>query len=247
MNLADLTAWFTDPAQWSGADGIPNRLTQHLIYTAITLAVGLLIAIPLGAWVGHTGRLRWLVTGANALRAVPSLGLLFAVSMLVGPLIQSDLAFVIPSIVVLVLLAVPPLLSGVYAGIDSVDPAARDAARGMGMTGWQVLTRVELPCALPLALSGFAARRCRSSRRRRSPPPSASAASAATSSTAWPRATTCRWSAAPSSSPPSRSSPTCSSPRWRGMPCRRESPGGPRVLPVHAARAPTRRRPDTQP
>ena len=73
---------------------------------------------------GHTGRLRWLVTGANALRAVPSLGLLFAVSMLVGPLIQSELAFVIPSIVVLVLLAVPPLLSGVYAGIDSVDPAA---------------------------------------------------------------------------------------------------------------------------
>ncbi len=155
MNLADLTAWFTDPAQWSGADGIPNRLTEHLVYTAITLVVGLLIAIPLGAWVGHTGRLRWLVTGANALRAVPSLGLLFAVSMLVGPLIQSDLAFVIPSIVVLVLLAVPPLLSGVYAGIDSVDPAARDAARGMGMSGWQVLTRVELPCALPLALSGL--------------------------------------------------------------------------------------------
>ena len=155
MNLAEITAWFTDPAQWSGADGIPNRLTEHLVYTAITLLVGLVIAIPLGAWVGHTGRLRWLVTGANALRAVPSLGLLFAVSMLVGPLIQSDLAFVIPSIVVLVLLAVPPLLSGVYAGIDSVDPAARDAARGMGMTGWQVLTRVELPCALPLALSGF--------------------------------------------------------------------------------------------
>jgi osmoprotectant transport system permease protein len=155
MNLAEITAWFTDPAQWSGADGIPNRLTEHLVYTAITLLVGLVIAIPLGAWVGHTGRLRWLVTGANALRAVPSLGLLFAVSMLVGPLIQSELAFVIPSIVVLVLLAVPPLLSGVYAGIDSVDPAARDAARGMGMTGWQVLTRVELPCALPLALSGF--------------------------------------------------------------------------------------------
>jgi osmoprotectant transport system permease protein len=86
---------------------------------------------------------------------VPTLGLLFAVSMFVGPLIKSDLAFVIPSIAVLVLLAITPLLSGTYAGIDSVDPAARDAARGMGMTGWQVLTRVEAPCALPLFLSGL--------------------------------------------------------------------------------------------
>jgi osmoprotectant transport system permease protein len=154
MTLATIWAWFTDPAQWSGTDGIPNRLAEHLLYTALTLVIGLLIAVPLGAWVGHTGRLRWLVTGANAMRAVPTLGLLFAVSMFVGPLIQSDLAFVIPSIAVLVLLAIPPLLSGVYAGIESVDPAARDAARGMGMTGWQVLTRVELPCGLPLSLSG---------------------------------------------------------------------------------------------
>jgi osmoprotectant transport system permease protein len=155
MTLATIWAWFTDPAQWSGTDGIPNRLAEHLLYTALTLVIGLLIAVPLGAWVGHTGRLRWLVTGANAMRAVPTLGLLFAVSMFVGPLIQSDLAFVIPSIAVLVLLAIPPLLSGTYAGIDSVEPAARDAARGMGMTGWQVLTKVEAPCALPLFLSGL--------------------------------------------------------------------------------------------
>ena len=155
MNLSDVTAWFSDPAHWQGTDGIPNRLEEHLLYTAITLVIALLIAVPLGAWVGHTGRMRWLVTGANALRAVPSLGLLFAVSMIVGPLIKSQLAFVIPSILVLVLLAIPPLLSGVYSGIDSVEPAARDAARGMGMTGWQVLTKVELPCALPLTLSGF--------------------------------------------------------------------------------------------
>ena len=155
MNLATIWAWFTDPAQWSGTDGIPNRLDRAPALHRDHAVIGLIIAIPLGAWVGHTGRLRWLVTGANALRAVPSLGLLFAVSMLVGPLIQSELAFVIPSIVVLVLLAVPPLLSGVYAGIESVEPAARDAARGMGMTGWQVLTRVELPCAMPLSLSGF--------------------------------------------------------------------------------------------
>jgi osmoprotectant transport system permease protein len=155
MSLATIWAWFTDPANWTGADGVPNRVLEHLLYTFLTLLIALVIAVPLGAWVGHSGRMRWLVTGANAARAVPTLGLLFAVSMLVGPLISSDLAFVIPSITVLVLLAIPPLLSGTYAGIDSVEPAARDAARGMGMTGWQVLSKVEAPCALPLFLSGL--------------------------------------------------------------------------------------------
>lgn len=155
ITFATVWAWFTDSANWQGGDGIPTRMLEHLKYTAITLVIALAIAVPLGAYVGHTGRMRWLVTGANAARAIPTLGLLFAVSMLVSPLFTSDLAFTIPSIVVLVLLAVPPLLSGTYAGIESVDPAARDAARGMGMTGWQVLRGVELPCAMPLFLSGF--------------------------------------------------------------------------------------------
>jgi osmoprotectant transport system permease protein len=155
VSLSAIWGWFSDPANWQGTDGVPSRVLEHLLYTALTLLIALVVAVPLGAWVGHSGRLRWLVTGANAARAVPTLGLLFAVSMFVGPLIQSDLAFVIPSIAVLVLLAIPPLLSGTYAGIDSVEPAARDAARGMGMTGWQVLTKVEAPCALPLFLSGL--------------------------------------------------------------------------------------------
>lgn len=153
--IDDVLTWLTATSSWEGADGIPNRIGEHLLYTAITLAIALVIATPLGAWVGHTGRARWLVTSANAVRAVPSLGLLFAVSMLVGPLIQSELAFVIPSILVLVLLAIPPILSGTYAGIESVDPAARDAAKGMGMTGREVLTQVELPIALPLFFSGL--------------------------------------------------------------------------------------------
>lgn len=148
-------SWLTDPANWTGFDAISLRLGEHVRFTLITLLIALAIAVPIGAWVGHTGRARWLVTWANALRAIPTLGLLFAVSMLVGPMFQSELAFVVPSIVVLVLLAVPPLLSGTYAGIESVSPAARDAAAGMGMTDRQVLWRVELPCALPLFLSGL--------------------------------------------------------------------------------------------
>ena len=153
--IHDLIAWLTDPGNWSGELGIANRIDEHLRYTGVVVLIGLLISLPIGLYVGHTGRARWLVTWTNAVRAVPSLGLLFAVSMLVGPLIQSDLAFVIPSIVVLVLLAIPPLLSGIYAGIESVDAAVRDAARGMGMTEWQVLWRAEVPNALPLVLSGL--------------------------------------------------------------------------------------------
>ncbi len=155
--IASIWAWLTAPEQWSGPRGIPTRSVEHLTYSLISLALAAVVAIPAGVGIGHTGRARWVVTLANAARAVPSLGLLFAVSMIVGPRISSNLAFVIPSVVVLVLLAVPPLLAGAYAGVQAVDPAARDAAYGMGMRPGQVLREVELPIALPLLLSGVRA------------------------------------------------------------------------------------------
>ena len=92
---------------------------------------------------------------ANSVRAVPTLGLLFAVSLWLGPKIQGDLAFTLPSILVLAVLAIPPLLAGTYAGIEAVPPAARDAARGVGMTSGQVLRQVEVPNGLPLLMSGL--------------------------------------------------------------------------------------------
>ncbi len=152
--LTAIWVWLTAPEQWSGTRGIPNRVLEHLGYSALALAIAAAIAIPLGLWVGHSGRAQWIVTATNAARAVPSLGLLFAVAMLVGPRISSDLAYVIPSLVVLVLLAIPPLVSGAYAGVRAVDPAVRDAAYGMGMRPREVLRQVEVPCALPLVLSG---------------------------------------------------------------------------------------------
>ena len=153
--IPSLLSWFTDPVNWSGPDGIPARLLEHLQYTLLSLLVAAVVAIPLGLWVGHTGRARWLVSLANSLRAVPTLGLLFVVALWLGPKIQGDLAFTVPSVLVLALLAVPPLLAGTYAGIEAVDPAARDAAKGVGMTGTQVLRQVELPNALPLLYSGI--------------------------------------------------------------------------------------------
>jgi osmoprotectant transport system permease protein len=153
--IQSIIEWLLTPASWSGPGGIGERLWEHVLYSGIIMAIAIVIAVPLGLYIGHTGRARWAVTFANSLRAVPSLGLLFAMTLLVGPLIKSELAFVIPSIAVLVLLAIPPILSGAYAGVNSVDPAARDAAHGVGMRSSQVLTRVEVPCAMPLLMSGI--------------------------------------------------------------------------------------------
>lgn len=155
--MSSILEWLTSSSSWSGAGGIGARTWQHLFYSGIVLAITCAIAIPLGLYIGHAGRAGWAVTLANVGRAVPTLGLLFAMTLWLGPRISSQLAFVVPSIAVLVLLAIPPVLSGTYAGIAAVDPAARDAAAGVGMTPMQVLTKVELPCALPLLLSGVRA------------------------------------------------------------------------------------------
>jgi osmoprotectant transport system permease protein len=154
MNL--LWTWLADPANWQGPYGIPARVAEHLLYSAITLVLAALVGIPLGLWIGHTGRGRVVVVNlVNGMRSVPTLGLLFIAVLVVGPLLDGDVAFLVPSIFVLVVLAVPPILAGAYAGVEGVDPGARDAARGMGMRPTEVLARVEVPCALPLIFSGL--------------------------------------------------------------------------------------------
>lgn len=148
--------WLVDPANWAGSGGIPAQVGYHLLYTAIALAIASVIAIPLGVVIGYTGRGEMLVAGsANALRALPTLGLLILLFLVLAPVIAGQLVFVVPTIIVLVLLAVPPILTGTYTGIQSADDAAVDAATGMGYTRAQVLWKVQLPCALPLLLSGI--------------------------------------------------------------------------------------------
>ncbi|MGO4243344.1 ABC transporter permease [Janibacter sp. RAF20_2_2] len=155
--IGEIIRWLTSGASWAGADGIGARLLEHIGYTLVVLVIAALVAVPVGLWIGHTGRGRWLVTAANALRAVPTLGLLFALTLVLLPRLPGDAAFLVPSVIVLVLLAIPSILSGTYAGVESVPLAARDAARGIGMTGSQVLWRVEVPIALPLLISGLRA------------------------------------------------------------------------------------------
>jgi osmoprotectant transport system permease protein len=142
-------------ANWSGSDGIPQRVLEHLEYTFLALVVVCAIALPLGLYVGHTGRGSVAIAGtANALRALPDFGLLVYVVLLISGRLPARLAYLLPSIIVLVILGIPAVLSATYAGVQNVDLAARDAAKGMGMTGSQVLWRVEVPNALPLIISG---------------------------------------------------------------------------------------------
>lgn len=151
-----ILSWLSDGAHWQGEDGILRRVIEHIEYSLAAVLIAALIAIPLGLYIGHTGRARFLVVNAvGAARAVPSLGLLFLAVLWLGPRLSGDIAFLAPTGLVLVVLAMPPILAGAYAGVEAVEPAVRDAARGMGMRGPEVLRHVELPCALPLILSGI--------------------------------------------------------------------------------------------
>lgn len=147
--VSDTVDWIADPENWSGDRGIPARVVEHLGYTGLTLLVTAAIAVPLGLYIGHTRRFRSLAIGVTgALRALPTLGILTWFTLLLG------LGLTAP-ILALVLLAVPPLLAGVYSGIESVDPQTVDAARAQGMTEWQILWRVEVPIGLPLIIGGL--------------------------------------------------------------------------------------------
>jgi osmoprotectant transport system permease protein len=141
--------WLSTSEHWHGEDGVPHRLLQHLGYTALTVLIAVVIAVPLGLFIGHTGRLRGVaVAFTGALRALPTLGMLTLVVLWRG-------IGLTPPITALVVLAIPPLLAGAYAGVESVDRRTVDAARGIGMTEWQVLARVEVPLGLPLLLGGL--------------------------------------------------------------------------------------------
>jgi osmoprotectant transport system permease protein len=146
MNLFEYLA---DPANWTGPGGIWDLLLQHLGYTVASVGLAAVIAIPLGIVIGHTGRGSFLVIGlSNAARAIPTLGLLVLVVLLLGTGIG-------PIIGVLAILALPPVLTATAAGIRGADHEAVHAARAIGMSEPQVVAKVEWPLALPLVISGL--------------------------------------------------------------------------------------------
>lgn len=145
------SAWnfLADPANWEGPTGIGARILQHLWYSVLAVVGAAVVAVPIGLAIGHFRRGEIVVVGVvNALRSLPTLGVLTLLVLLLG-------LGLVPPILALVLLGIPPLLAGTYAGVANVDRQVVDAAEAMGMTPLQVLVRVEVPNALPLILGGL--------------------------------------------------------------------------------------------
>ncbi|MFE7607496.1 ABC transporter permease [Streptomyces celluloflavus] len=148
--LTEVGTWLTTAANWSGENGVWHRLVEHLLLTVVCLALSALIALPVALTLGHLGRGGALAVNlANAGRAVPTFAVL--VLLLLTPLGRYG---ELPTVIALVLFAVPPLLTNAYVGMRTVDQDVVRAARGMGMTGPQLVWRVEVPLALPLVLTG---------------------------------------------------------------------------------------------
>jgi len=147
-------AWVLAPAHWVSVDsgpGIGFRVGEQLGYTALALVFVILIAVPAGLAIGHTGRGRTVaIVASNISRALPTLGLLAVLILVLG-------IGLLPTVIVLVILGIPPLLAGVYAGLESVNRETIDAARAIGMTEFQILVKVEIPLATALLLGGLRA------------------------------------------------------------------------------------------
>ena len=150
MNLfLEALEWLFTGENWDGAGGILSRLQQHLSFTLAVVALACVLALPAGVAIGHTRRGVAVVPMITAsARALPTLGLLTLVGL------WSGLGLVAPFCALLVL-AIPPMLAGAYAGITSAETVTVDAARAIGLSSWQVLTQVELPAAVPLLLEGL--------------------------------------------------------------------------------------------
>ena len=150
MNLfAEAWAWLADPAHWQGSSGIPTRLLEHLGITALTLVIACALAWPLGILVGHSRRGSGIVGAlTGGARAIPTLGLLTLFGLWLGIGLAAPLA-------ALVVLAIPSLLAGAYAGIENIDASLPQAAKAIGMTPLQVIRGVELPLALPVMIGGL--------------------------------------------------------------------------------------------
>jgi len=152
MNLfAEAIAWIFSPARAEGALPLSEAIWTHLAFTVVSVVIAAAVAIPAGWLIGHTGRGREVAVAlSGAARAVPSFGLVLLLVLVLGVTHK-----VAASTTAFVLLAIPPILAGAYAGVEAVERRVVDGARSVGMTPWQVLTKVEAPLGLPLLLGGL--------------------------------------------------------------------------------------------
>ena len=156
--IGEVWAWFADPANWQGEEGVLNRLVEHTLLTVTATVVAVLVGLPLAVWLGHRGRGGFLaINVSNVGRAIPVFAVLLLLSLgplgsaYFGPYGRAGLA----TLVALVLFALPPIITNAYVGMREVDRDTVEAARGMGMTETQLLRGVELPLAMPLIVNGI--------------------------------------------------------------------------------------------
>src|SRR4051794_19773195 len=144
--VSKTVAWLTDPAHWTGPTGIPTRLLEHVAISAVSLLIALAIALPIGLYIGHTGRFTsFAVNSANLWRALPSLAIIAIVLPITASFDPQAGFKIYPTVVAMVVLAVPPIMVNTYAGLAAVDRDLLEAARGQGMSERQILRGVELP------------------------------------------------------------------------------------------------------
>ena len=143
--------WFTDPANWSGPNGIPVRTREQIEMSAFAMAIALVVALPLGLVLGHLRKGVLVATNvSNVGRAVPTLAVLIILASIPSIGVGNTAA-----VLALAVFAIPPLLTNTFAGMTAVDPDVLDTGAGMGMSGRQRLFRVEMPLASPLILAGI--------------------------------------------------------------------------------------------
>ena len=152
--FTEMWAWLTDVNNWSGSAGIPTRVLEHLEISAVAVIAAIVIALPLGLYIGHARKAEFVTINlANLGRAFPS----FAVLAIAFPIaLQFDLGFsIVPIVVALFLLGIPLILLNTYAGVKGVDPDTVEAARGMGMSEAKILGSIELRLAAPVIVAGI--------------------------------------------------------------------------------------------
>jgi len=150
-DLEQMWEWLTDPVNWSGPNGIPERTLEQLQISFIAFAIAAAIALPIALVLGHQGRGGFLALNVgNVGRAIPTFALLiiFASWDVVG-------VGTLAAVLALTLFAIPPLLTNTYTAIRDVEGDAREAAVGMGLSGAQVLLRVEIPLSIRLIFTGI--------------------------------------------------------------------------------------------
>lgn len=148
--IEQAVAWLNDPLNWTVPGGVLDRLSEHVVISAAAVALGCLVAWPIGLWIGHTGRAGGVVVVvSNVTLAIPVLAMLTILPL-------TPLGFGRASVIAaLTVFAIPPLLANAYTGVREADPEARDAARGMGLSGRQILLRIEMPLAVPYLAVGL--------------------------------------------------------------------------------------------